>query len=180
MPLRSFIALSALLLSFAATLWGGALPDLDDVETPLAVATPADDAALLQSMNPAAASPDDPVESQRLSNRIRSGLTAQSEYAPLALFSVGALAVGGAFYAINVSSQRPNVTQTAGGRTSLTNAVGVAGLTALLAAGSYFYFSRHETEPGSDWDADVSGGIAPDGGITMGAVLTFPLPSLAR
>ena len=179
MPLRSLFALSALVLTLTATLWGGALPDLDDAETPIAAEIPPEDAGLLQSVNPAAATPA-PAESQRQSARIRAGLAERGEYAPLALFSLGSLAVGGAFYAINVSSQRPNVTQISGGRSSLTNAVGVAGLTALLAAGSYFYFSRHESEPDSDWDAQVSGGVAPDGGMSVGALLTIPLPSLTR
>jgi hypothetical protein len=183
MPLRSLFALSALALSLTATLWGGALPALpgpDDAETPIAAAIPAEDAGLLQSAKPAVSATAVPAESQRLTTRIRAGLAEHGEYAPLALFSLGSLAVGGAFYAINVSSRKPNVTQTAGGRSSLTNAVGVAGLTALLAAGSYFYFSGRDSALDSDWDAQVSGGVAPDGGMSVGALLTFPLPSLAR
>jgi hypothetical protein len=181
MPLRFRSALCALLLPFAATLWGGSLPDLDDVETPIVAESPEDEAVLLQSIQPAATAASAPAESQGPSHGIRAGLaglTGKGEFAPLALFSLGSLAVGGAFYAIDVSSRRPNVTQTAGGRSSLTHAVGFAGITALLAAGSYFYFSRNDAEPDSDWDAEVSGGIAPDGGMAMGAALTFPLSSL--
>lgn len=199
MPLRSFIFLSSLLLSVSATLWAGPFPESDDVEMPIAVDAslasalekPAEAGDLLQSVEPTAA----PAESQSLYKGgkggkafkgIRAGLAAQSEYAPLAMFSLGSLAVGGAFYAINVSSRKSNVTQTAGGRSSLTNAVGVAGLTALLAAGSYFYFSRHEPESeadsDSDWDIRVSGGVAPDGdgGMAVGALVTLPIASLSR
>lgn len=188
MHFRFGTALSALLLSFSAALWSAPVRELEALEKPIATEAPAakpaqapeEEADLLQSIQPAAKAASAPAESQGPSHRIRAGLTGKGEFAPLALFSLGSLAVGGAFYAINVSSRRPNVTQTAGGRSSLTNAVGFAGITALLAAGSYFYFSRSDAEPYSDtdWDAEVSGGVAPDGGMSMGAVLTFPVSSL--
>lgn len=113
---------------------------------------------------------------------MNAGLGSRNEFAPLALFSLGSLAVGGAFYAINVSSRQSNVSNIAGGRSNPANAVGVAGITALLAAGSYFYFVRQDAESGSDsdWDAQVSGGMAQDGGMRVGALLTFPLSSLFR
>ena len=179
MPNQSLFAVHALVLSLSAILWGGELPALGDVETPMVAEKPAEEAGLRQSVKPAA-SATAPVEARRPSADIRPGRAQRGEYAPLALFSLGSLAVGGAFYAINVSSRKPNVTQTAGGRSSLSNAVGVAGLTAVLAAGSYFYFSRDDSEPDSDWDAQVSGDISPDGAMSASAQLTFPLASLFR
>jgi hypothetical protein len=126
----------------------------------------------------------------------------RAEHAPLALFSLGSLAVGGAFYAIHVSTRRPDSQLSADDRTSLTNAIGAAGITALLAAGSYFWFTRDggdrayseklpgyepakepAKEPGKkperDWDARVSGGVAPDGEMSVGAMVTLPLSFLA-
>ena len=103
-----------------------------------------------------------------------------SEHAPLALFSLGSLAVGGVFYAIQASSHSPNVGYTAGDHTSLTTAVGAAGLTALLAAGSYFYFAHEDKVKDRNWDAQVSGGVAPDGEMSVGALLTLPLPRFSR
>lgn len=189
MPYRSFFALSklyAFVLSFSAILWGGEMPRSDDAGTPMAAEKPTEDAGLRQSVKAAAATT--PAEALRPTAEIRTGHAERGEYAPLALFSLGSLAVGGAFYAINVSSHRSNVTQTAGGRSSLSNAVGVAGLTALLAAGSYFYFSRKDpgpdsesdSNPDSEWDARVSGGVAPDGAICASALITIPLSSLFR
>jgi hypothetical protein len=207
MPLRPLITLSVLLLSVSGTPWALSLPDWDDLEAPVAAENPPvaadlspstssppsmNSAVSASSFASAASANPAPAESQGSSNRMGAGLAAHSEFAPLALFSLGSLAVGGAFYAINVSSSKSNVSPIAGGRSNLTHAVGVAGLTALLAAGSYFYFSREDAESDSDsdsdsdldsdsnWDAQVSGGIAPDGALSAGALLTFPLSSLFR
>ncbi|MDQ3003412.1 MAG: hypothetical protein M3Y08_19390 [Fibrobacterota bacterium] len=113
-------------------------------------------------------------------NRLISPSPAMGEHAPLALFSLGSLAVGGVFYAIHLSSRSPNVAYTAGDRTQLTSAVGAAGLTALLAAGSYFYFARQSSLEARKWDAQVSGGVDPEGDLNVGALITLPLPSLSR
>lgn len=121
-------------------------------------------------------------------------VSGRAEHAPLALFSLGSLAVGGAFYAIHVSTRRPDSQLSADDRTSLTNAIGAAGITALLAAGSYFWFTRDGAdqaysakqpaklpgkEPERDWDARVSGGVAPDGEMSVRAMVTLPLSFLA-
>jgi len=106
---------------------------------------------------------------------------AYREHAPLALFSLGSLAVGGAFYAIGHGADGSRSANGAADRSQLTTVVSVAGISALLAAGSYFYYvhrakARAEADP--KWDAAVIG--APDGagGIAMGARLTLALSSL--
>lgn len=105
---------------------------------------------------------------------------AYREHAPLALFSLGSLAVGGAFYAIGHGADGSRSANSVADRSQLRAVVSVAGISALLAAGSYFYYvhrakARAEADP--EWDAAVIG--APDGagGIAMGARLTWPLPS---
>ena len=105
------------------------------------------------------------------------------EHAPLALFSLGSLAVGGAFYGISSSMHRSNVAYTAGDRSQFSTAVGLAGLTALMAAGAYLYYahqSAQATESSPDWDAAMTGGFSPQGDLSIGARLTAPLPVLSR
>jgi hypothetical protein len=113
-------------------------------------------------------------------NRINRVGAAMGEHAPLALFSLGSLAVGGVFYAIHLSSRKPNVDYTAGDRSQLTSAVGAAGISSLLAAASYFYFARNPPEGGRNWDAGVGAGVDPEGDLNVGALITLPLPSLSR
>ena len=121
-----------------------------------------------------------PAPEATSANRRTSPIAAMGEHAPLALFSLGSLAVGGVFYAIHLSSRKPNVGYTAGDRSQLTSAVGAAGLTALLAAGSYFYFARQASVEARNWDAQVSGGIDLEGDMNIGALISLPLPSLSR
>jgi hypothetical protein len=122
--------------------------------------------------------PVEPVRASRIRGPI--AVPSVSEHAPLALFSLGSLAVGGAFYAIHLSTRNSNSEFSAADRASLTNAMGAAGLTALLAAGSYFYFSRAgaQQEEERDWDAQVSGAVAPDGEMSVGAMVTLPISFL--
>jgi len=108
-------------------------------------------------------------------------VAAYREHAPLALFSLGSLAVGGAFYAIAHGANGSRSAANPADRSQFTAAVSVAGLSALLAAGSYFYYVRRakaRAEADPLWDASVSG--APDGagGVAMGARLTLALSSL--
>ncbi len=109
------------------------------------------------------------------------------EHAPLALFSLGSLAVGGVFYGISNSMRGADVAYTARDRSQFTSAVGVAGLTALFAAGAYLYYAHqaayvaaHVDEKAPAWDAAMTGGVAPDGHVDIGARLTLALPSLSR
>jgi hypothetical protein len=106
---------------------------------------------------------------------------AYREHAPLAWFSLGSLAVGGVFYAIGRGLDRPNVSYATGNRSRMTTAVAVAGASAMLAAGTYFYYvhkSKGRADSESDWDAALIG--APDGagGLAVAARISLPLPPL--
>jgi hypothetical protein len=102
------------------------------------------------------------------------------EHAPLAYFSLGSLAVGAVFYGINSSNRPANTIRTADDRTQITAAVGVAGLTALLAAGAYCYYVRKSAENSRDWEASMTGGVSGDGDVNVGALLTLPLAFFSR
>jgi len=121
-----------------------------------------------------------PADSQGIKANSEGIVAAYREHAPLAWFSLGSLAIGGAFYAIGHGADASRVTNGAD-RSQFKNAVSVAGISALLAAGSYFYYvhrakARAEAEP--QWDAAVMG--APDGagGVAIGARLTLALSAL--
>jgi hypothetical protein len=130
-------------------------------------------------MSPAVSSPD----TVRVAARMDLS-AAYREHAPLAWFSLGSLAVGGVFYGISRGLDRPNVSYAAGSRSQMGTAVALAGASALLAAGSYFYYAHHAPkaqdgdEPVSDWEASLQG--APDGagGLAVAARVSLPLPSL--
>jgi hypothetical protein len=99
----------------------------------------------------------------------------------LAWFSVGSLAVGGVFYAINSGLDRENVSYTAGDRSRLTSTIAVSGLGALLAAGSYFYYvnrAASRAEPDDGVETEFSGGLDATGGPAVSAKLTLPLALL--
>lgn len=120
------------------------------------------------------------ADSQRVAAHSEGIASAYREHAPLALFSLGSLAIGGAFYAIGHGVDGPRAGYGANNRSQFTAAVSVAGVSALLAAGSYFYYvhrakARTEAE---QWDAALIG--APDGagGVAVGARLTLALSSL--
>lgn len=103
---------------------------------------------------------------------------AYMEHAPLALFGVGSLVVGGIFYGIHASLDYPGGSQVSGNGGRVNMAVGAAGITALAAGASYVYYSWRGRKQAAAWSANVSGGIAPDG--TVAATLTLPLTSLAN
>jgi hypothetical protein len=105
-------------------------------------------------------------------------MTYQNPYlanASLAAFSVGSLAVGGVFYALQTSMDGPRVGFVGGDRSSLGTAVGAAGLTALIAGISYFYYSHRDLERARSWNASVSGGISPAGNANVSASIALPL-----
>lgn len=113
--------------------------------------------------------------------RLDPGAAAYREHASLAWFSVGSLAVGGVFYAIGRGMDRPNVSYTAGDRSRIATAVSVAGIGALVAAGTYLYYvhrDKDRAEDGSGWETELTGGPDGAGGMGVGARLTLPLPSL--
>lgn len=97
-------------------------------------------------------------------------------HASLALFSLGSLAVGGVFYGIESSLNKPNVDYTAGDRTRLATAAGAAGFTALIAAGSYFYFVRQDVRRAREWNASLSAGPSSGGGMGVAASIRLPMP----
>ncbi|MDB5102437.1 MAG: hypothetical protein JWP91_126 [Fibrobacteres bacterium] len=174
----SAMSLQAALLLVCASAWAGPdTPVAADRDATKAESLPAKTAT--SGPSPSAAQ-EKPLAGHRTAMRINPTAGGYIEHAPLALFSLGSLAIGGVFYAIQNSSHGPHVGYTAGDRSSLATAVGAAGLTALLAAGSYLYFARESEENGRNWDAQVSGGVSPDGGMSVGALLTLPLPSLSR
>ena len=158
---RSVLVIWALALSAFSPLWS------KQAEAPVAMENSmkaVDSGAVAKSLNPLAG--------------------AYREHAPLALFSLGSLAIGGVFYGISQGTDGSHVNYTAGDRSSLTTAVTVAGVSALLAAGSYFYFV-HRSAAGpeaeeSSWSANLTGGPDGAGGVSVGARLTVPLPSAAR
>lgn len=101
---------------------------------------------------------------------------AYRRHASLALFSLGSLAVGGVFYGIEASLNKPNVDYIAGDRTRLSTAAGAAGFTALIAAGSYFYFVREDVRRARYWDAGLSAVPASGGGLGLMASIRLPMP----
>ncbi|MEO6096172.1 MAG: hypothetical protein ABIW76_10905 [Fibrobacteria bacterium] len=169
---RSVLCLSASVLLFLGTAWCGPEP----VPAAKRGSNKAEDREAESSaiVHSSAHRVSSPTTGPSVSDR--------DEHEPLALFSLGSLAVGGAFYAIHLSTRKSNSGFSAADRASLTNAMGAAGITALLAAGSYFWFTRegayqeHESEP--DWKARVCGGVDPDGEMSVGAMVTLPLSFL--
>lgn len=128
------------------------------------------------AMTRAPASPD----SQAVTAHSESIMAAYREHAPLAFFSLGSLAIGGAFYAIGRGADGQRASFGANDRSQFTAAVSVAGISALLAAGSYFYYvhlAKARAQADEQWDAALIG--APDGagGVALGARLTLALPA---
>lgn len=106
--------------------------------------------------------------------------TAFREHAPLALFSLGSLAVGGVFYGIHSSLDYPGGQQMSGNGSRWEFAVGAAGLTALAAGASYLYYT-FRGEPAQPWVPEVAGGSV-SGGLdaegSVSATLTWPVAGL--
>ncbi|HKP96835.1 MAG TPA: hypothetical protein VJ385_13840 [Fibrobacteria bacterium] len=209
LPCALALAAACLLLPGAA--WGGISDRIAaELGAPLEGAGPETPAAAEQppasleaaALRGAPASPSAPPAKSLHAKSLHASSGAYGEHAPLALFSVGSLAVGGIFYGINASMHRSNVGYTAGDRSQLASAAGLAGLTALLAAGSYYYYAHKRPDDSADrdaeagavgadgspdksaasrpWGARLTGGVSPDGAMSMGALLTLPLPSLSR
>jgi hypothetical protein len=141
----------------------------------LAFGDPAPKASIEPSQESSAKSESSPEPS------LMSGVATQNAYitnAPLALFSVGSLAVGGIFYSLQSGMDHPKAGFMGGDRSSLGTAVGFAGLTALIAGVSYFYYSHRDSERNRAWDAQVSADVAPNGRMDLSAALVLPLPAL--
>jgi hypothetical protein len=110
--------------------------------------------------------------------RLRSGaaLSPYREHAPLAFFSLGSLAIGGIFYGIQSGMHDSRVRYVAGDRSQISTAIGFAGLTAAVAGAAYFYYAHESEKQARSWDARISAGPAPEGGINLAASLVFALP----
>lgn len=141
-------------------------------------------AALLAAWSPARAGEDGASEGKALESgeaktleyRGSSSADSYREHAPLALFSLGSLAVGGIFYGIHSSLDYPGG-QSSGDGSKVGMAVGAAGFTALAAGVSYFYYSWRGRKAQEHGLQKVSAGVAPDGSLS--ATVTFPLSALA-
>jgi hypothetical protein len=182
MPTRAVTALSALLWGLLACghAWGGELPDpamAPGRPSPTSPETRAP--SFPESPAPSALAPAASSAPSRLAARLDLS-AAYREHAPLAWFSLGSLAVGGVFYAIGQGFDRPNVSYAAGSRSQMAAAVALAGTSALLAAGSYFYYA-HKTGEGeeavSDWEASLRGAPDGSGGLSVAARVSLGLPS---
>lgn len=129
----------------------------------------------------AAATVQETASPERLELKTVPSRTAFREHAPLALFSLGSLAVGGVFYGIHSSLDYPGGGQKMSGNGSRWElAIGAAGLTALAAGASYLYYT-FRGEPAQAWVPDVAGASV-DGGVdaegAVSATLTWPLADL--
>lgn len=95
------------------------------------------------------------------------------EHAPLAIFSLGSLAVGGAFLGIENSMGQSE--SMFGSKSKMNVAVMASGVSALAAAVSYFYYAHRDVERARAWDAGLSGGVAPNGSMQVAASIRIPL-----
>jgi hypothetical protein len=100
------------------------------------------------------------------------------KHAPLAAFSLGSLAIGTVFYALQSSVHDPKVGFVPEDKASLSTAIGAAGFTALIAGVSYFYYSNRDAQRSHVWDAQVSGSLEPEGKLNLSAALVLPLSAL--
>ena len=71
-----------------------------------------------------------------------SWLNSASKHAPLAFFSAASLAVGGVLFAIRSENPEPMQMQAPGGDRDLGFAMGGAALVALIAGGSFWYYTH--------------------------------------
>jgi len=102
-------------------------------------------------------------------------------HAPLALFSLSSLAVGGIFYSLQNDLNNPRVGFVNRDQGSVSTAIGFAALTSLISGAAYFYYSNHDLHSHPNWDASVSSDINPDGKLSLKGIkgiLTFPLSAI--
>lgn len=126
---------------------------------------------------------DPGVASTTLASQDMGSIHPQSPYlthAPLAFFSLGSLAVGGLVYAlqsdlsygdIHNSPQKMSNQDV----TSIQSAVGISGLTALVSAAAYFYYSNRDYLHNSELAPIISGNLDGEGKLAITAKLNFPL-----
>lgn len=170
--------------------WAGSEPEAPVEDNTILIANegtgpasvPAGSAAAVKTSAHRPEASASPAKSAPAASRRAPTSGAYSEHAPLAWFSLGSLAVGGIFYAINTGVDRGNVSYTAGDRSRISTTVAVAGLGALLAAGSYFYYANHaasrEQPDDGGLETEISGGLDDQGGPAISAKLTLPFAAL--
>lgn len=83
--------------------------------------------------------------------------SAYVEHAPLALFSLGSLVVGGVFYGINSSLDYPGSNQASGNGARVNMAIGAAGFTAVAAGACYVYYVMRGERKSPSWAGNLSG-----------------------
>lgn len=113
----------------------------------------------------------------RLEMRREPVVSSYREHMPLALFSLGSLAMGGVFWGIHSTWDNPGPSPVSGDGTRMNLALGAAGFTALAAGACYAYYASRGAAGRRGWAGSLSGGVAPDG--SMAASLTVPLSSLS-
>lgn len=190
MQRRIPLYICALGLALQGLVWAGPEPESPSDDNTILIANDGAGKTSVPAGSAAAAKPSahraDASVSQAKSAPSASRRTAipgaYSEHAPLAWFSLGSLAVGGVFYAINSGLDRENVAYTAGDRSRLSTTVAVAGIGALLAAGSFFYYANHaasrEQPDDGGLETEFSGGLDDQGRPAVSAKLSLPIASL--
>lgn len=104
-------------------------------------------------------------------------ISAYREHAPIAYFSLGALAVGGIFYGIHSHPGSAGEGSVSGNGSRVDMALGAAGFTAVAAGVAYLYYAFSSESRVPAWTEGLSGGVAPDGSVS--ASFTMPLSALA-
>ncbi len=96
-----------------------------------------------------------------------------TNHAALAAFSISSLAIGGLFYFLQNSQPNENSGFVQTDHAPIQTAIGAAGFSALIAGGAYFYYAHRDIEKRHEWDAQLSGGLNPKGGVNLFAALNF-------
>jgi hypothetical protein len=97
-------------------------------------------------------------------------------HAPLALFGVGSLAVGGVVLFIQKDATQNDRTVEWGKENQARMAIGFAGVGALAATWAYFYFARQEPSivKNAEVHSPVEFSLSPEGGWGLQAIWRLP------
>lgn len=118
-----------------------------------------------------------PQEVTRLEYRAPAQVSPYREHAPLALFSLGSLAMGGVFYGIHRSLDYPDRSAVSGDGTRVDMAIGAAGISAVAAGAAYLWYTlRADRSGASGWTETVAAGVTSEGAVA--ASVTVPLSAL--
>jgi hypothetical protein len=102
-------------------------------------------------------------------------------HAPLAFFSIGSLAVGGILVGIRAENQAKLNMQSHSPDRDVVWALGLAGLTSVLAGGAFWYYVRAEMQ-NEQPPSEQGFSMVPifDGGPGISAQITHSLPSFLQ